>query len=396
MKKQVKLKARETSATNRDFYNLFRPIAPSIDIIGKVAQVISGLTEAVTIWYITQSEMAGMSKGLSILISILAMILVISILELGGRKFLQVMTRALVWKRLKNAWYVTLFVIVTIITTGMGVLSFNLSTNGIHHTFVSNIPVAKVLDDAKIKKEYRDNIKEINTRFDNELALIKENHKETLKSTADKYDSKTKAATLKVEDYNYRYKKGESWAKSHADKHRNIASELATEKAATAAALNDVHTKKVNEWLSRKNKALDTEKTALAKNIAAAESVMGKVHQSKFKNAEFWGTLFSFFVGFSVVLAFVCIISVEVFRRGSGIQVEYQEEDKDPAILEMLWYGLMSRLDYFFRSRAERFAKVSGSTSRSSIGFNNASRSMATASNKHSLPTGSVDDYDMD
>ena len=62
MKKNITLKAKETKATNSDFYNLFRPIAPSIETIGKVAQIISALTEAVTIWYITQSEMAGNSK----------------------------------------------------------------------------------------------------------------------------------------------------------------------------------------------------------------------------------------------------------------------------------------------------------------------------------------------
>ncbi|MGK0389878.1 MAG: hypothetical protein ACI94Y_002623, partial [Maribacter sp.] len=116
MKKNVKLRATETSATNSDFYNLFRPIAPSIDIIGKVAQIISALTEGVTIWYITQSEMVGTSKLVSILVSIVAMVLVIAVLELGGRKFLQVLTRAIVWKRLENAWYIALFTIVTAIT----------------------------------------------------------------------------------------------------------------------------------------------------------------------------------------------------------------------------------------------------------------------------------------
>ena len=67
MNKKVNLKARETKATNSDFYNLFRPIAPSIDTIGKVAQVVSAMTEAVTVWYITQSEMAGSSKVVSII-----------------------------------------------------------------------------------------------------------------------------------------------------------------------------------------------------------------------------------------------------------------------------------------------------------------------------------------
>ena len=159
MNKLVKLKAKETAATNSDFYNLFRPIAPSIDLIGKVAQVISGLTEAITIWYITQSEMSGSSKFVSIFVSIVAMLLVVAVLELGGRKFVQVLTRAVVWKRLKNAWYISLFVIIGLITIGMGVLSFRLSTNGIRHAFVSNVPIAAQFDNRVLKQEYRDEVK---------------------------------------------------------------------------------------------------------------------------------------------------------------------------------------------------------------------------------------------
>jgi len=386
MKKQVKLKARETNATNKDFYNLFRPIAPSIDIIGKVAQVISALTEAITIWYIAQSEMAGNSKVVSIIVSIIATILVVALLELGGRKFLQVATRTVVWKRFHNAWYIALFSIVSIVTIGIGITSFRLSTNGINHAFVSTVPVTTIVDDSNLKDEYRQNIKDINSNFETELALIKENHKDVVNSTAEKFDAQVQSAEQKISDYEYRSKKGVSWAKSHVDKYNNQRSNLFTEKAATIAGLNEAFTVKVDNWNLRKTEALDKEKAALNKSIAVKEGKMNQLHQSRFKNAAFWGSLFSWFVGFSVILAFVCIVSVEVYRRGSGIEVEYDEEDQEPSIVEIIWYGITNRTSGFFRSRAERFAGINQSSSNRSIGFNQ-SPNYSMHADSHNLPT---------
>ncbi len=370
-KKNVKLKARESRATNSDFYNLFRPIAPSIDIIGKVAQVISALTEGVTIWHITQSEMSGNSKLLSITVSIIAMILVIAVLELGGRKFLQVLTRALVWKRLKNAWYIALFSIVLAITAGMGILSFNLSTNGIHQAFVSNVPVVAQFDASDLKKEYRMNVKEISNRFDNDFKMIRDNYQDRLKSTAENFDAQIKAATLKEDSYNRKYKKGAKWAKSHVEKYAKAAGKLETEKTSIISGIQSDHSKKLDAWQSKKDKALKVEKDRLDKAVNKGESAMMKIHESKHKKASFWGNLFSFFVGFSVILAFICIVSVEVYRRGAGIEVTYQEEEKDRSILEIFWYGLKDRLDAFFRRKAENFAKVKHTPQGTgAIGFN--------------------------
>ncbi len=390
MKKQ--LKAKETAATNTDFYNLFRPIAPSIDIIGKVAQVISGLTEAITIWYITQSEMAGASKALSIIVSIVAMLLVIAVLELGGRKFLQVLTRAIVWKRLTNAWYVALFAIVAFITLGMGVLSFNLSTNGIQHAFVSNVPVNSTFDASSLKSEYRQEIAALSVQFDKELQLIRDNQKEVLSSMTEQFDARIKGETIKADSYERKYAKGEKWARSHADKSRKKVTAMETEKATAIAALKVDFTQKLENWQSRKNTASATQKADLKGEIAKGEVAMSNIHSSKFKNAKFWGALFSFFVGFSVILAFICIITTEVYRRGCGIQVEYQEEDKDASVLELFWNGLSSRFEGFFRKRAERFAQISQpARAVNSIGFNY-QQALPTNSADLDLPQASIED----
>jgi len=384
LNKLVKLKAKETQATNSDFYNLFRPIAPSIDVIGKVAQVISGLTEAITIWYITQSEMAGASKFVSIVVSIFAMILVVSLLELGGRKFLQVLTRALVWKRLKNAWYIGLFTIVTLITIGMGVLSFRMSTNGINHAFVSNVPVGSVFDDSTLKAEYRSNVKDISARLNADLQVIKDNQQTVIAGTTAQFDSRIKAANLKVADYDNKLNKGLKWAKSQRDKYRKKVASLETEKASAIVGLQASYSKQLDKWQSQKNKAIASEKASLKAAVAKGESALSQVQDSKFKNATFWGGLFSFFVGFSVILAFICIISVEVYRRGSGIQVEYEEEEHDESVLSIFWNGLIGRFESFFRRRAENFARIpsAGRSGGGKIGFDYPS----------ALPTNEYDD----
>lgn len=397
MKKNVKLRAKETSATNSDFYNLFRPIAPSIDIIGKVAQIISALTEGVTIWYITQSEMAGTSKFVSILVSIMAMVLVIAVLELGGRKFLQVLTRAIVWKRLKNAWYIALFTIVTAITLGMGVLSFNLSTNGIHHAFVSNVPAVAHFNDATLKSEYRNSVKEISSRYDNDFKMIQDNYQDRVKSTADKFDARIAAANLKVDTYNRKYKSGEKWAKSQALKYSKKASALETEKTSIVSGIQAEHSKKLDAWQAKKDKAIQAEKASMEASIAKGEAALVKVHESKFEDATFWGNLFSFFVGFSVILAFICIVSVEVFRRGSGIEVTYEEEEQDESILEIIWNGLKARLDAFFRSKAQRFAGMPAKVQSNGGGIGyNFNRGLATNESKDSFmaSTNQEDEYD--
>jgi len=371
MQKQVKLQAKETAATNRDFYNLFRPIAPGIDVIGKVAQVISGLTEAVTIWHITQSEMAGSSKFLSISISIVAMILVVALLELGGRKFLQVLTRALVWKRLQNAWYIGLFIIVSGITIGMGVLSFRMSTNGINYAFMSNVPVGMTFDNQRLETSYQTRIQSINEQANQELALLRENHQGVLASTEAQYNARILALRGKVKSYEQKLAAGHKWAGSQANKYRKQANSLITESAEKQSKQQRAYGKQLDTWKQHKAAAIDREEQRLEAAVNKGERAMLARHDAKRKDASFWGNLFSFFVGFSVILAFICIISVEVYRRGAGIEVAYEELEKADSIPLLFWQGMTGRVDNFFRRKAERFAQIPNSTpDRSSrIGF---------------------------
>ncbi|MFT7606441.1 MAG: hypothetical protein ACI8VT_004044, partial [Saprospiraceae bacterium] len=334
--------------------------------------------EAVTIWYITQSEMAGNSKFIAITVSIISMILVIAVLELGGRKFLQVLTRAIVWKRLKSSWYVALFAIVAVVTIGMGVISFNLSTNGIHHTFVSNVQTVANFDDSDLKNEFRTNAKEITARFDKDFSMTKANYDDRIISTNNQYEARISAAQLKADQYHQKYNSGLKWAKSQADKYLKQITSLEAEKTALIASLQEEHAGKLESSQTGRDKAIAEERSRLNVASEKGQTALLKVYGRKSKKANFWGSLFSFFVGFSVILAFICIISVEVFRRGAGIEVTYEEEEKDLSIPELFWNGLKARFENFFRKRVERFAKISNPARPGNvIGFN-AHRNFAT------------------
>ena len=386
MNNKTKLIAKETSATNRDFYNLFRPIAPSIDLIGKVAQVISAATEAITIWHICQSELAGSSKLVAITVSLIATILVVALLELGGRKFLQVATRTLVWKRFKNAWYIALFAIVSAITIGMGVMSFRLSTNGINHAFVSNVPITTHVDDTKFKSGYREDVKLIAAQFDKEWEMLSKTQESTLTRKADQFESKIDAAEQRASTYDRKYASGEKWAKSQAAKYRKKAADLQLEKSNALASLQSKQTKQFEKWRAEKKSAIAEAKKEMKSSVNAAAASQIKVQKAEMSDATFWGGLFSWLVGFSVILAFVCIISVEVYRRGSGIEVEYNDQEVDLSVPELVWMGISNRWNGFFRKRAEQFAQVqSPSAPQRSIGFD-FPKSPAYAEHEYEMP----------
>ena len=369
MKKNVRLKAVETAATNKEFYNLFRPIAPSVDVIGKVAQVISGLTEALTVWHICQSELSGAHKAIAILVSLVAMLLVVSILELGGRKFLQVLTRALVWKRLKNAWSRILFGIVAFITMGIMFISFRLSTNGIRHAFTNKLSIPVEVDIGDLQKAHDRNLALIISQFDDERTTLKDNHLQMLEADKGEFDSKVAAVLLKVDHYESRLKNGAKWARGHAEKFRKQIAQLETEKASSVSKANHRLGKKLESWQRRKSQAMEKEAVHLQAQIDERKALFTERKNAKLKKASFWGNLFSFLVGFSVILAFICIVTVELFRRGSGIEVSYEEQEQKRSLILMLWEGINARWDRFFRKRIEGFANISATPKRS-IGFN--------------------------
>ena len=163
---------------------------------------------------------------------------------------------------------------------------------------------------------------------------------------------------LKVKTYERKLAAGHKWAGSQADKYRKKANGLESTLAEKQSKQQLSYGKKIEAWKKQKAIAIDRADQRLQTAISKGETAMLERQDAKRKDASFWGNLFSFFVGFSVILAFICIISVEVYRRGAGIEVAYEELEKADSIPLLFWNGLTGRVDNFFRRKAERFAQI--------------------------------------
>ena len=269
-----------------------------------------------------------------------------------------------------NIEYKVLFGIVAAMTIGLGIISFNLSTNGIHHTFTSKATLNSIeIDHTRLNQEYQTRIDRVDNRFAQDLQLLEDSHLRTVESLDKQYDAKANEALLKAESYEQKARKGANWASSQAKKHKAAAAALTTAKTNKLAALNEKHSQRIAVWKTSRQKAIDKEQNRLDNNIANANVVQTKKADSQLKVANFWGGLFSGLVGFTIILAFFCIITVEVFRRGSGITIEYEEIEKHPSTLELLWKGVSAKASNALRRQAEKLVASPQGIPQRTIGF---------------------------
>ncbi len=330
-------------ATNKDYYNLFQPVIPKIDSTGKIAQYISAATEAVTVWLICQSELSGINKTVAFLLSLIAVILVVTAIEIGGRKGLQVVTRAIVWKRLVNFWYWILFIAVFLITGLLFFWSFSLSTKGVNQSFKQSVKVAVTLDDAPFLERHTLLINQINTKYDNQNKTLSDAFILNFDAKEKEYLSRIEAINSKVTLHSENMVKGVKWAKSHFDKQTKIKNELIAEKERKLSDLTAIHTNDLKSVEAARMQALSKEDTRHKRTFEKAEKVLVQNHNAEKDKAAFWGSLFSNLVGFMIAIAFVCIIVVEIFRRGSGIEIDYQENELPPNLFNIFLAGLNNR-----------------------------------------------------
>lgn len=365
----TKFTLKETSPKDKAFFDSYRPIIPSLHIIGKVAQVISAITEGITVWNITQSELSNLEKKVAIAISVFAILLVVAILELGGRKFLEVATRSLIWKRFSNIWYISLFVIVTAITISITILSFQLSTNGVKASFTDTVAEQGKFDLNEFKAERNQKLALCEKTFTEERKILDDAHQRSLKSSNQKFSSRMDAYKVKVLYHADLDSKGIKWAKSHVDEGKMIIANLRIEKAKQADNLEKEFTSKLNDWNTRRGDALALveDQFQVEKKIAMKE--FSQMQSSKSERAHLWGGIFAGLVGFSVILAFFCIVTVEIFRRGSGIEITYEETQVEASTFRLLLIGIKSRLENLFRSPAEKFAKSVTVKEKRKIGY---------------------------
>ncbi|GEM_PF-1445082 len=343
MQNRITIKELFSKATDINFRNLFQPVIPHLDLTGKIAQVISALTEAVTVWFICQSELSEVNKYLTVFISIIAVLLVVAAIELGGRKGVQVLTRAIVWKRLKSFWYWILFIPILLITGFLFWQSFQLSTKGTNQTFKQSVRAAVVFNDSTFFDRHQLLTATINAKLDQQIGTIGDAHKANYSAKENEFNVKIEGVTTQIAQHKRNKANGVKWAQSHIDKQTKIKSSIETEKAQVLALLTADYNANIKSIEDARVKELTLEGDRYKEAIEEAKGITNTNRTTETETANFWGGLFSNLVGLMIVIALVCIIIVEIFRKGSGIEIEYLEGEAPPTLWVIFWQGVNNR-----------------------------------------------------
>ena len=343
MQNRITIKEFFKKPTDINFRNLFQPVIPHLDLTGKIAQVISALTEAVTVWFICQSELSEVNKFVSVCLSIVAVLLVVAAIELGGRKGVQVLTRAIVWKRLNSFWYWILFIPILLITGFLFWQSLQLSTKGTNQTFKQSVQSAVVFNDSTFFARHQLLTATINAKIDQQIGTIGDAHKANYSAKENEFNAKIEAVTTLIDEHTRNKSNGVKWAQSHIDKQTKIKSSIETEKAQVLALLTADYNANIKSIEDTRAKELTAEGDRYEKAVEEAKGITNTNQATETETANFWGSLFSNLVGLMIVVALVCIIIVEIFRKGSGIEIEYIEGEAPPTLWVVFWQGVNNR-----------------------------------------------------
>jgi len=348
------------------------------------------MTEAVTVWLIMQSNLTGSNKILSILLSIVAVVLFVAVLEIGGRRFIQVLTRVVIWRRFSNVWYVILSIIISIVTIVLFYLSINLSTKGTDYAFTHTNQI-EAFDRSKDQQYHSGQIKSITADYDQRRANIEKRFLSSKDATGGAFDAKINEVLNTVASFDRKAINGQRWAKSHADKHRKAAASLSSQRAAKIETINQDYTTELSKLDSHRTTAINKENQRHAASIQDGQTIHNANQDARTETANFWGGLFSGIVGACVCLAFICISVVEIYNRGAGVQLEHKQVDAPTPLVTLFLSGLLARVDNFFRSRIETFYQLAPTptpTNYKQIGFSTPINSAGTI--RHNRVTGTI------
>lgn len=346
MKKSTTVKQIKTEPTNKDFYNRFKPVISFFIITGILAQIISAGTESTSIFFGVKQQLVNFPLIVSIPLAILAVILGAPAIELIGRRGLQVCTRTLVniQSTTITLWDVTLFILVAGVSGTLWYQSYTLSTQGIDKSFTQNSDKTPTLDETTFLKKHNQLLAEINTRFDKQKTTKETLHLTEYLSAEQGYDGMIDEEKALIAKFIRKAAKGEKWAKSHRDKHKLKKAKIIQEKADALIVIAKNQGLKIDRIESNRSLAIQQEKNRFETEVNEAKANLAENHNTEKANAAFWGGLFANLVGILIIIAFLCIVTEEIFNKGAGIKIEYVDAETSPTPLGLMWMGICNSL----------------------------------------------------
>lgn len=292
--------------TQNNFNQFFNGLMPEIKRLKNGAQIISGLTAAVGIWYIVAPRLVAFHWAIQTLVACVLVALSIIIIEGGLRKLAPFAIRQAVWWNFENRWWMIMAVPVMIVTMALMTSTTALSWFASPEIIQQVTPTADTTSTHEIANTYDIRRESIVSDFEKQKQHVKQAMKQQKQAIASKYDTKANRLEKRAKrDHNSR-----SWLNVLAGKERDKKrSQIAQLTAKESDQLNDINTAQITALEALTGERSTMLAGAVASNTLSIEKVQSSVN--------LWGRFLAWLAAGATALFFCCVFIEEVFQRGS-------------------------------------------------------------------------------
>lgn len=304
---------------NKQFFNRYATLIPTLSKLGILAQIISAITEIGIIYGLIYSRVLEVSPGNAQLFSICGAIIGTLFLELGIRKFTPYSINAFLYKRFSGLDFVmTIFIL--LVTCSFFFASSSLSFRGSKEIIKVIQPSLNLESTISIDKEFADQKKELNQIYTRDSARITSGYRKQIEASNKEYVALIQKEQSKLNQYQ---RKEQKTGSSFQTKKEKIKEKIASLEAINSNKIGHLEALQATELdlISKEYKNdLKDSKSLYVEKINATEEANLKITTNSESSTALYGNSLAWFTIVCLLIYLFSAIIEAVHRKGSGIR----------------------------------------------------------------------------
>lgn len=380
--KVMSFKVEKKENTKKEFAEFFGTIMPHLNKLKLGGHLLSGLTEAITIYQVLDSNLNQFVQYGLIALSLLITLLIVFLIEGGISRFFPLYVRQIISLRFKNKWWVAMFGAMSVLILPLIFFSPYLSAYGGQFIVKHFTPTVERTNVDTLRQNYIAQKDSIRLFFEAQKSESNQNLDQQIASIKSKYKSLVNVQNGIYNEYKKKLNNGHDWAIGHMNKATRKVKEYEVQKSEELAAIEQKRTLTLEALNTKSIAAIDTINVAESRDVGIIDSEDENRINERSEYVNLWGGFLFVIALMASVLVFLCITIQQIYHQGAGHPVALQEWNDEPSKLSTLKSILGRKFDFAFDSVLSKLESNWSQKNRRKIGFNSDSKSQNNPTKK--------------
>lgn len=313
------MKLQKTAPTNKQFAGFFyQTIAPT-KTVKFIAQVISAITSGATLFVIVANKLHGILSPTSVqVLAAIIAILTAVFIEKGLNSTLPTLVRQIARKAFADGFYKAMFIPILLLTVLFGSATTVLSLYGSQEIAENATPKPKTYDLVSLAQT--NETREIAQAYEQKQQNLAILHKQQKNIMHAKYEALIAQQQQTIITNTKKQQNGHKWAGSHITKAENKIASLQVQETKAMTKLQTKQSKEVNNLHNNEQKEKEQSVTKTDTLLVIAQSQNAKTNAMIANKQKRYGSIFLVLTMCSVIVVFCCVVLIEVYEAGAGVQ----------------------------------------------------------------------------